>query len=95
MTDKEFVIYNGVRVIASWPARIEDAQRCATVAINGKEYGRVPYGEEGEGWTSDRPCHDCAVIRGQFHVPGCDVERCPACGDQVFSCDCDYGDDEK
>jgi len=32
-----------------------------------------------------RPClRDCAVTKGQLHVPGCDVERCPACGDKPF-----------
>lgn len=33
-------------------------------------------------------CHDCNVIHGRIHHYGCDVERCPMCGDQLISCDC-------
>src|SRR5262249_13720317 len=53
------------------------------------------YGDEGDDWGADvRPCHDCAVTKGQFHVPGCDVERCPRCGGQAISCDCPYEGEE-
>lgn len=33
-------------------------------------------------------CHDCDANPGEFHDPGCDVERCPYCGGQLISCDC-------
>lgn len=33
-------------------------------------------------------CHDCNVAPNGFHHPGCDMERCPACGGQLISCGC-------
>jgi hypothetical protein len=91
--EREFVIYYGVRVIAGWPERIVEAQTIPTISIGGAEYARVRYGEEPDDWGADRqPCHDCAAIKGQFHVPSCDVERCPRCGGQAITCDCPYDD---
>lgn len=92
---QEFVTYNGQRMIKGWPEQIEAAQLQPTVIINGKKHIRVRYGEEAEDWGADRqPCHDCRVIKGQFHVFSCDVERCAACGGQALSCDCDYEVDD-
>ena len=84
-------------VIASWPAQIEAAQDVLTYMIGGKEYPRIRYGSEDDDWGADSgPCHDCAVLKGQFHVgPMCDVERCPCCKGQVFSCDCEYEGDKE
>ena len=85
----QFVIYNGMRVIAGWPERIAEAQAMPTVTICGHEYPRIRYGKEPDDWGADRqPCHDCAVVKGQFHVPSCDVERCPKCGGQAITCEC-------
>jgi len=35
-------------------------------------------------------CHDCNIVNkeGNFHHLGCDVERCPSCGNQLISCGC-------
>lgn len=33
-------------------------------------------------------CHDCGVEEGQYHLLGCDMERCPFCGNQLLVCDC-------
>ena len=91
--EKEFVVYNAVRMIKGWPEKIEAAQTVPAYSIDGTEYPRIPYGGESGDWGADRqPCHDCAVIKGQYHVTGCDVEQCPACGEQVLSCDCEHDD---
>lgn len=33
-------------------------------------------------------CHNCDVVAGQLHIPGCDWEICPTCGGQMLRCDC-------
>jgi len=40
------------------------------------EQARIPYGSERLAFAGDR-CHDCGVVRGGFHHPGCLVEQCP------------------
>ncbi|MDR0716338.1 MAG: hypothetical protein LBF50_02825 [Azoarcus sp.] len=88
--DRKYVPYNGTQVIEGWPEKIRAAQRQKTYWIGGVEYPRIPYGEEDGDWgADDHPCGDCAVVKGQLHVPGCDVEHCPVCGGQAISCDCD------
>lgn len=36
----------------------------------------------------ERPCGDCGVLKGEYHVEGCDIEICPKCGNQCTSCHC-------
>lgn len=94
-TKKKMVEFRGVQVIEGWPAKLQEAQLITTCFPNGKEMQRVRYGAEKDDWgAKERECHDCAAIAGEFHVPGCDVERCPACGGQIYGCDCDWPSDE-
>lgn len=83
---KEFVFYNGARMIKGWPEKIQAAQSKTMIRIGGRKYRRIQYGCELG--NSGEPCDDCRVVKGQIHVLGCDTERCPACGGQLISCGC-------
>ena len=37
-----------------------------------------------------KTCGDCGTKEGQLHILGCDMERCPFCGNQLISCQCGY-----
>jgi hypothetical protein len=90
------VIYRGVSMADDWPEKIQLAQQQPFVSIGGERVERVRYGSEAEDWGADRgPCHDCGVIKGEFHVPECDVERCPVCAGQFGGCDCEYDDEDE
>jgi hypothetical protein len=87
----DMVIYNGIQVASFWPSRIEAAQKIETYPLVTK-VERIRYGSERNAEKygfANRPCHDCAAVAGQYHVPGCDMEECPQCGGQLISCGCE------
>lgn len=59
--------------------------------INGKLYDPVKYGDKGdwgENETEESLCGDCGAKEGEYHLDGCDIERCPVCYGQLISCGC-------
>src|SRR3978361_1546748 len=69
------------------------ASGTGTVVPRARVPGRmIPWGRE-RGWGKAARCPDCGVSRGGFHHPGCDVQRCPICRDQAYSCGCRFDED--
>jgi hypothetical protein len=86
---KRFVIYRGTQMIEGWPDKITEAQNITHYDIGGEDFERVRYGNELDDWgANERPCHDCRVLKGEYHVVSCDVERCRSVVDRSISCDC-------
>jgi len=66
--------------------------RITKLHAGGKAYDRIKVGDPGdfdEGRPQTTRCHDCNALFGHLHHWGCDAERCPACGRQLISCDCE------
>ena len=86
---KKLVIHNGIKVTPDWPAKIEAAQALTHYTIDGQQFARIRFGDDDLRWGG-KPCLDCAVLKGQLHVPDCEYEKCPACGEiRAGGCSCD------
>lgn len=57
---------------------------CTRTHIDGRPV--IHYNQDYGG--PDQRCHDCGVAFGGAHHPGCDLERCPKCKDQLITCGC-------
>jgi hypothetical protein len=88
MSATRLMTFRGVAVVEGWPQRIRESQARTHIALNGSRFGRVPYGAERSRHRGDGPCPDCAVIKGEYHVTGCDGEECPSCHAQLVTCAC-------
>ncbi len=60
---------------------------------NGRRFDMTPFGDEPGRRTNGDRCGDCGVLRGGWHHPGCDLQRCPACRRQLISCGCRFDED--
>lgn len=65
---------------------------CVRVPVisNGKEYEPIRVGNEGHylEYADIYRCGDCGARMGEYHHPGCCMEKCPVCGGQLISCGC-------
>jgi HEPN domain-containing protein len=97
---EKIVVYNNVLMPIYLKIEIENQQRIEYfMDEKAVKYKRIPYGDEIKYFEfnkndeyyftyANKPCHDCFVSRGQFHLDGCDVEICPKCKSQLLSCGC-------
>jgi len=89
---ENFVVYNGVEMEKTQPKNILDSQKLVGYSDGKQDYYRIRYGEETGGMAilawADQPCHDCAVLKSQYHAEGCDAEECPKCHGQALGCPC-------
>ena len=84
----KLIEHRGVRVTPDWPAKISAAQVLTHYTRSGVRYPRIPFGSDNPAW-GEKPCRDCGVFKGEFHVPDCEYEHCPCCGQGLIqTCEC-------
>jgi hypothetical protein len=92
---EHIVYFNEIFMTKALKDEILQEQERPHLIIDGSKYERIRYGSPDEYGDIEYPyyqhlCHDCAVIKGQIHLFGCDMERCPKCKNQLITCECDY-----
>jgi hypothetical protein len=64
------------------------ADGCTICLLVLKDGRRVKPRKYEGGWDSGTGrCRDCGAKVGHYHHPGCDLERCPVCGQQALCCE--------
>jgi hypothetical protein len=97
---RESITYNERKIYKAFVQEIIEAQTLTHYVIDDIPLARVKYGEEllwqeVDSSFANISCHDCAVTKGEYHVPGCDMEACPKCGTQAITCGCNYKVDDE
>jgi hypothetical protein len=84
-------IYDPISITTGWAEKLSAAQDVRMYEFVTGDLVRIRYGDETPAEDlnfAEFPCGDCAAVKGQYHVPGCAVERCPSCRGQYLSCEC-------
>ncbi|WP_336774152.1 hypothetical protein [Paenibacillus sp. MMO-58] len=89
----DFIVYFSQEVHKKFPRNyIESRDITDYEFADGSVYPRIRFGEEinnGRKVEINRKrCSECLGEKGDYHVPGCDVEQCPRCLEQAIACDC-------
>lgn len=82
--------------VCDWCKReMTTATSCTVDAFHrqGRRFELSPFGGASSGRARSARCGDCGVLHGGRHHPGCDLQRCPACGGQFMSCGCRFDED--
>lgn len=63
------------------------------IVHHGKKYRPIKVGDPGDFCFDNKTgrCADCGAVSGHYHHVGCDLARCPICGNQLLSCNCSDG----